>query len=64
MNGRRAKLLRKQALEQHPEGSDLAFQVTKVDPQGNPARGNWQYADGFKRLYKDLKRSHKHGQHS
>jgi hypothetical protein len=63
MNGRRAKLLRKQALALHPEGSSLAFQVTKVDPEGNPVRGNWQYTSGFKRVYKDLKRSHKNGEH-
>lgn len=55
MSGRRAKLLRKQALALHPEGSTLEFHTTKVDADGNPVRGNWQY-DGYKRAYKNLKR--------
>jgi hypothetical protein len=63
MSGR-AKKLRKQALTLHPEGSTLEFHTTKIDAEGKPARGNWQYTSGFKRAYKDLKRSHKHGQHS
>lgn len=63
MNGRRAKQLRKQALALHPEGSSLEFQSTKVDTEGVPVRGHWQYR-GYRRAYKDLKRSHKHGQHS
>ena len=61
MSGRRAKQLRKQALALHPEGSDLVFQVTKVDKEGKPARGNWQYT-GYRRAYRDLKRRYKHGQ--
>jgi len=63
MSGRKAKQLREQALALHPEGSTLEFKPTVFDGNGVPVQGHWQYT-GFRRAYKNLKRSHKHGQHS